>query len=90
VVTSIFDECWRKKFWSPLRCALIKCFHPCHVLSCQAAHRLLVLLLLRAGDVLRGVTCTNFVYPTRALFGAVPPQRHVVSQHTLLPQHKEQ
>jgi hypothetical protein len=30
------------------------------------------------GDVLRGVTCTNFVYPTRALFGAVPPQRHVV------------
>jgi hypothetical protein len=35
--------------------------------------------------VLRGVTCTNFVYPTRALFGAVPPQRHVVSQHGLLP-----
>eukprot|EP00882_Tetradesmus_deserticola_P006919 GHRQ01007289.1.p1 GENE.GHRQ01007289.1~~GHRQ01007289.1.p1 ORF type:complete len:321 (+),score=76.04 GHRQ01007289.1:173-1135(+) len=30
------------------------------------------------GDILRGVTCTNFVYPTRALFGAVPPQRHVV------------
>eukprot|EP00882_Tetradesmus_deserticola_P008531 GHRQ01008996.1.p1 GENE.GHRQ01008996.1~~GHRQ01008996.1.p1 ORF type:complete len:294 (+),score=64.92 GHRQ01008996.1:166-1047(+) len=31
------------------------------------------------GDLQRGVTCTNFVYPTRALFGAVPPQRHVVS-----------
>lgn len=30
------------------------------------------------GDVLRGVTCTNFVYPTRALFGAVAPERHVV------------
>lgn len=34
-----------------------------------------------AGDVLRGVTCTNFVYPTKALFGAVPPERHIVSQH---------
>jgi hypothetical protein len=33
-----------------------------------------------AGDVLRGATCTNFVYPTKALFGAVPPERHVVSQ----------
>jgi len=32
-----------------------------------------------AGDVLRGATCTNFVYPTRALLGAVPPERHVVS-----------
>jgi hypothetical protein len=54
----------------------------------HAAHRLLTSsVVLHAGDVLRGVTCTNFVYPTRALFGAVPPQRHVVSQHMLLPQH---
>ncbi|GFH18344.1 uncharacterized protein HaLaN_15133 [Haematococcus lacustris] len=30
------------------------------------------------GDILRAVTATNFVYPTRALFGAVPPERHVV------------
>eukprot|EP00879_Flechtneria_rotunda_P002418 GHRR01002615.1.p1 GENE.GHRR01002615.1~~GHRR01002615.1.p1 ORF type:complete len:300 (+),score=51.45 GHRR01002615.1:96-995(+) len=30
------------------------------------------------GDVLRGATCTNFVYPTKALIGAVPPERHVV------------
>eukprot|EP00775_Hariotina_reticulata_P008175 gene8175-8366_t len=33
---------------------------------------------VKDGDVLRAVTCTNFVYPTKALFGAVPPQRHVV------------
>lgn len=31
------------------------------------------------GDVLRALTCTNFVYPTRALFGAVAPERHIVS-----------
>ncbi|GFR48679.1 hypothetical protein Agub_g10634, partial [Astrephomene gubernaculifera] len=30
------------------------------------------------GDVLRAVTATNFVYPTRALFGAAPPERHIV------------
>ncbi|GLC39054.1 hypothetical protein PLESTF_000515100 [Pleodorina starrii] len=30
------------------------------------------------GDVLRGLTATNFVYPTRALFGAAPPERHIV------------
>ncbi|KAL6761927.1 hypothetical protein V8C86DRAFT_2526243 [Haematococcus lacustris] len=30
------------------------------------------------GDILRAVTATNFVYPTKALFGAVPPERHVV------------
>jgi hypothetical protein len=30
------------------------------------------------GDVLRAVTCTNMVYPTKALFGAVPPERHIV------------
>lgn len=30
------------------------------------------------GDVLRGVTCTNYVYPTKALFGAVPPEKHIV------------
>lgn len=29
--------------------------------------------------MLRAATCTNFVYPTKALFGAVPPQRHIVS-----------
>ncbi|EFJ42115.1 hypothetical protein VOLCADRAFT_119533 [Volvox carteri f. nagariensis] len=29
------------------------------------------------GDVLRAVTATNFVYPTRALFGAAPPERHI-------------
>ncbi len=31
------------------------------------------------GDVLRAVTATNFVYPTKALFGAIPPERHIVS-----------
>ncbi|KXZ50094.1 hypothetical protein GPECTOR_18g70 [Gonium pectorale] len=30
------------------------------------------------GDVLRAVTATNFVYPTRALFGAAAPERHIV------------
>lgn len=30
------------------------------------------------GDVLRAITCTNFVYPTQALFGATPPERHIV------------
>jgi len=30
------------------------------------------------GDILRAVTCTNFVYPTQALFGARPPERHIV------------
>jgi uncharacterized protein (UPF0276 family) len=30
------------------------------------------------GDVLRAVTCTNFVYRTQALFGAVAPQRTIV------------
>mmetsp|Transcript_12730 Transcript_12730/g.27574 ORF Transcript_12730/g.27574 Transcript_12730/m.27574 type:complete len:290 (-) Transcript_12730:387-1256(-) len=30
------------------------------------------------GDVLRGVTCTTIVYPTKALFGAIPPERHIV------------
>ncbi|GMH33601.1 hypothetical protein BSKO_01435 [Bryopsis sp. KO-2023] len=30
------------------------------------------------GDVLRAITCTNFVYPTQALFGVVPPERHIV------------
>ncbi|CAD7696818.1 unnamed protein product [Ostreobium quekettii] len=32
----------------------------------------------KEGDVLRAITCTNFVYPTRALFGAAPPERHIV------------
>lgn len=40
--------------------------------------------LVNAGDVLRGATCTNFVYPTKALFGAVPPERHVVSEDSRL------
>ncbi len=31
-----------------------------------------------AGDVLRGFTCTNFVYQTQALFGAKAPQRTIV------------
>lgn len=31
-----------------------------------------------AGDVLRGVTCTNFVYQTTALIGAKAPQRTIV------------
>ncbi|KAG2446849.1 hypothetical protein HYH02_008006 [Chlamydomonas schloesseri] len=30
------------------------------------------------GDVLRAVTATNFVYPTRALWGAQAPERHIV------------
>lgn len=30
------------------------------------------------GDVLRGFTCTNFVYRTQALFGAQAPQRTIV------------
>lgn len=30
------------------------------------------------GDVLRGVTCTNFVYGSSALVGAVPPKRTIV------------
>ena len=30
------------------------------------------------GDLLRALTCTTFVYPTRSLFGLVPPERHVV------------
>ena len=30
------------------------------------------------GDVLRGFTCTNFVYRTQALFGAQAPQRTLV------------
>ncbi|GAX77583.1 hypothetical protein CEUSTIGMA_g5027.t1 [Chlamydomonas eustigma] len=30
------------------------------------------------GDVLRAVTTTNFVYPTKALLGASPPERHLV------------
>uniref|UniRef100_A0A7S3RAD1 Uncharacterized protein n=1 Tax=Dunaliella tertiolecta TaxID=3047 RepID=A0A7S3RAD1_DUNTE len=30
------------------------------------------------GDVLRAVSCTNFVYPTNALFGAKAPERHIV------------
>lgn len=33
---------------------------------------------LLVGDVLRGVTCTNFVYPTQALFGAQAPRRTIV------------
>lgn len=33
---------------------------------------------LMVGDVLRGVTCTNFVYPTQALFGAQAPRRTIV------------
>ena len=33
---------------------------------------------LLPGDVLRGVTCTNFVYPTQALFGAQAPRRTIV------------
>lgn len=32
------------------------------------------------GDVLRAVTATNFVYPTRALWGAQAPERHIVSE----------
>lgn len=30
------------------------------------------------GDVLRACTCTTFVFPTNSLFGAKPPQRHIV------------
>lgn len=30
------------------------------------------------GDVLRAVTCTNFVYQTQALFGANAPTRTIV------------
>jgi hypothetical protein len=30
------------------------------------------------GDVLRACTCTTFVFPTNSLFGAQPPQRHIV------------
>ncbi|GIL78527.1 hypothetical protein Vretimale_6122 [Volvox reticuliferus] len=30
------------------------------------------------GDILRAATATNFVYPTKALFGAAPPERHIV------------
>ena len=33
---------------------------------------------LAVGDVVRGVTCTNFVYPTQALFGASAPRRTIV------------
>ncbi len=33
------------------------------------------------GDLLRAVTATNFVYPTKALFGASAPERHIVSGH---------
>ena len=33
---------------------------------------------LMVGDVLRGVTCTNFVYPTQALFGVQAPRRTIV------------
>ena len=33
---------------------------------------------LLPGDVLRGVTATNFVYPTQALFGAQAPRRTIV------------
>jgi hypothetical protein len=40
---------------------------------------------IAAGDVLRAATCTNFVYPTRALFGAVPPERHIVSARPSCP-----
>jgi hypothetical protein len=47
--------------------------------TCTDSAVLVVAVLVTAGDVLRGVTCTNFVYPTKALFGAVPPERHVVS-----------
>lgn len=30
------------------------------------------------GDVLRACSCTTFVFPTNSLFGAKPPQRHIV------------
>jgi hypothetical protein len=30
-----------------------------------------------AGDLLRAVTCTCPVWPTKALFGAVAPERHI-------------
>lgn len=33
---------------------------------------------IQPGDVLRATTCTNFVYPTRSLFGITPPERHIV------------
>ena len=33
---------------------------------------------LMVGDLVRGVTCTNFVYPTQALFGASAPRRTIV------------
>jgi len=29
------------------------------------------------GDVLRAVTCTCAVWPTKALFGATAPERHI-------------
>jgi hypothetical protein len=48
-------------------------------LNVSAELQLCPCFVVTAGDVLRGVTCTNFVYPTKALFGAVPPERHVVS-----------
>lgn len=35
--------------------------------------------MLTAGDVLRAITCTNFVYPANALIGVQPPERHIVS-----------
>ncbi len=34
--------------------------------------------VLLPGDILRAVTCTNFVYSTKALWGAIPPERHIV------------
>ena len=33
---------------------------------------------LKVGDVLRGVTCTNFVYQTQAQFGLKAPKRTIV------------
>lgn len=44
-----------------------------------ALNRQLAAETVLPGDVLRAVTCTNFVYPTKALFGAAAPERHIVS-----------
>ena len=30
------------------------------------------------GDVVRALTCTNFVYPTAALLGMNLPEKHIV------------
>lgn len=69
--------------------ALLCCHHLSKPASCHLADDTVAMQVARLnkqkldctpkiGDVLRAVTCTNFVYPTKALFGAVPPQRHIV------------